>query len=54
MEDQQMTDTTAAQILLNGIRGHLIDFPLNFLKNMSLAPGMSDVDLKMLDDDTFT
>lgn len=52
IEAQKMTDTTEARRLLQLIRGHLIEFPLNFLKNTKLDP--DDIATSIVDVDIFT
>lgn len=54
MDDQKLTDATAAQRLLYGVRGHLIEFPLNFLRDTTLDPMLSDINIQLADTDIFT
>jgi len=52
IEAQKMTDTAQARELLKGVRGHLIEFPLNFLSNTKLDP--DDIATSIVDVDIFT
>lgn len=52
LEEQKMTDTSEARRLLGYVKGHLIEFPLNFLKNTNLDP--DDIATSIVDVDIFT